>query len=209
MERKKVGILIFDEVEALDFCGPFEVFSVTRLHEESRGEDPSPFEVLLVAEKADPVITTGGMKVVPHCGIATCPRFDILFIPGGMGTRREMGNEPLITWISERAREAGTVASVCTGSMLLGRAGLLKGRRATTHWALLDWMRDLFPDTKVERDLHVVEDGNIFTSAGISAGIDCALLIVAKYFGDGVSRETAKRMEYPYPETLERRVSIV
>jgi transcriptional regulator GlxA family with amidase domain len=206
MERKRVGILIFDDVEVLDFSGPFEVFSLVRLNEERRPEEVSPFEVLLVAEKDDPVTATGGMRVLPHCTTEACPPLDIFLVPGGMGTRKEIGNSRLLGWIEERAYQAGTIASVCTGSMLLGKAGILKGRRATTHWAMLGWMRDSFPDTLVESGLHVVEDGNIFTSAGISAGIDCALLIVARYFGEEVARATARRMEYPYPESLERRV---
>jgi transcriptional regulator GlxA family with amidase domain len=207
MERKKVGILIFDDVEVLDFCGPFEVFSVARLSEESRVEEPSPFDVVLVAEKDDLVTASGGMRVMPDFTTGDCPRLDILLVPGGMGTRREMENEPLLAWIKNRAGEAETVASVCTGSLLLGKAGLLKGKHATTHWAVLGWMEQLFPDTIVEHGLHVVRDGNIISSAGISAGIDCALLIVAQHFGETVARATARRMEYPYPESLERRVS--
>ena len=206
MIRKKVGILIFDDVEVLDFCGPFEVFSVTRLNEEKRLEEPSPLEVLLVAERSDPITTSGGMRVFPHYTTETCPPLDILLVPGGLGTRREINNERLLGWIAERAAQAETVTSVCTGSMLLGKAGLLEGRRATTHWNMLGWMEQTLPNTTVEARLHVVEDGNILTSAGISAGIDLALLVVARYFGEGVARATAKRMEYPYPDSLERRV---
>ncbi len=206
MEKKRTGILIFDDVEVLDFCGPFEVFSVTRLNEEKRLEEPSPFGIMLVAETDRLVTATGGMRVAPHCTIDTCPPLDILLVPGGLGTRKELTNSRLLAWIGERAAKAEILASVCTGSMLLGKAGLLKGRRATTHWAMLDWMRESFPETTVERGLHVVEDGNIFTSAGISAGIDCALLIVARYFGEETARATARRMEYAYPGSLERRV---
>jgi len=101
-----------------------------------------------------------------------------------------------------------TLASVCTGSLLLGKAGLLEGRRATTHWRSLDWMSELFPRTKVEKGLHFVEDGNLLTSAGISAGIDMALKVVARYFGESIARATAKHMEYPFPENNARRISI-
>ena len=206
--QKRVGILIFDGVEVLDFCGPFEVFSVARLNEEGRLEEPSPFEVMLVAEKGGPVTTTGGMRVIPHHTLEACPSIDILLVPGGLGTRREIGNAALIEWIAERARHAELVTSVCTGSMLLGKAGLLKNRRATTHWNMLGWMRESLPDTIVEDRLHVVEDGNVMTSAGISAGLDLSLLVVARYFGEGVSRATANRMEYPYPDDLTRRVPV-
>jgi transcriptional regulator GlxA family with amidase domain len=207
MNRKKVGILVFPQVEVLDFCGPFEVFSVTRLNEELRREESSPFEVMLVAETAEPVNTTGGMRVIPDVTIATCPPLDVLVVPGGFGTRSEIKNERLVAWIGERGKQVETLTSVCTGSMLLGQAGLLDGRHATTHWRALPWMRDSFPSVTVEEKQHVVEDGHVLTSAGISAGIDMALRVVARYHGEAVARNTARNMEYRYaPEDNSRRV---
>jgi transcriptional regulator GlxA family with amidase domain len=206
MRRVRVGILIFPDVEVLDFCGPFEVFSVTRLDEARRREDPSPFEVVLIAERAGPVVATGGLKVIPDHTLESCPRLDVLVVPGGWGTRREIGNRRLLDWIAARAGEVATLASVCTGAMLLGHAGLLDGRRATTHWASLEWMRDSFPRTTVEDAPRVVEDGDLLTSAGISAGIDMALRAVARICGEPVARNTARRMEYPYPDDNRRRV---
>jgi transcriptional regulator GlxA family with amidase domain len=206
MDRKRVGILVFPNVEVLDFCGPFEVFSVTRLNEEARREEPSPFEVLLVAERMDTVVATGGLKVVPDVTIDTCPPLDILVVPGGWGTRTEVHNQRLIDWIGERGRSVETLTSVCTGSMLLGQAKLLDGRRATTHWRSLSRMREAFPSVTVEEKLHVVEDGHVVTSAGISAGIDMALRIVIRYFGEAVGRATARNMEYPFPDDNSRRV---
>lgn len=206
MDRKRVGILLFPEVEVLDFCGPFEVFSVTRLNEEARREEPSPFEVLLVAESMDPVVATGGLKVIPDVTLESCPPLDILVVPGGWGTRTEIKNRKLVDWIGERGRAVETLTSVCTGSMLLGQAGLLDGRRATTHWRALPWMRESFPSVTVEEKLHVVEDGHVVTSAGISAGIDMALRIVIRYFGEAVGRVTARHMEYPFPDDNSRRV---
>jgi len=206
MERKRVGIVVFENVEVLDFCGPFEVFSVTRLNEERRREEPSPFEVLLVAEKNGHVITTGGMKVIPDHTFENCPKLDVLVVPGGWGTRKELKNPVMLNWLRTRATEVETLTSVCTGSMLLGFAGLLNGHRATTHWRSLDWMRESFPSVTVEYDKHVVEDGRIFTSAGISAGIDMALKVVARYYGETVARDTAKYMEYPYPNDNSRRI---
>ena len=206
MDRKRVGILVFPNVEVLDFCGPFEVFSVTRLHEEARREEPSPFEVLLVAERMDTVVATGGLKVVPDVTIDACPPLDILVVPGGWGTRTEANNQRLIDWIGERGRSVETLTSVCTGSMLLGQAKLLDGRRATTHWRSLSRMREAFPSVTVEEKLHVVEDGHVVTSAGISAGIDMALRIVIRYFGEAVGRATARNMEYPFPDDNSRRV---
>jgi len=206
MDRKRVGILIFPNVEVLDFCGPFEVFSVTRLNEDARREEPSPFEVLLVAETMDTVVATGGLKVIPDVTLATCPPLDILVVPGGWGTRAEMKNARLLEWIGERGRQVETLTSVCTGSMLLGQAGLLDGRRATTHWRALGWMRDSFPAVTVEEKLHVVEDGHVVTSAGISAGIDMALRVVTRLHGERIGRETARHMEYPYPDDNRRRI---
>jgi transcriptional regulator GlxA family with amidase domain len=208
MDRKRVGIVIFDNIEVLDFCGPFEVFSVTRVNEDKRREEPSPFEVLLVAEESEPVTTTGGMRVIPHHSFATCPALGILVVPGGWGTRREIENSAMLDWLRQRAPQVDTLTSVCTGSMLLGFAGLLDGLHATTHWRSLDWMRDSFPAVKVQYDQHVVEDGRVFTSAGISAGIDMALKVVARYCGEQIARATARHMEYPYPDDNARRVQL-
>jgi transcriptional regulator GlxA family with amidase domain len=190
----------------LDFCGPYEVFSVTRLDEERRREEPSPFEVLLVAETSEPTVATGGLRVIPDVTLETCPPLDILVVPGGWGTRKEIENQRLLTWIAERAQQVETLTSVCTGAMLLAQVGLLDGRRATTHWRSLDRMRESFPAVTVEDKLHVVEDGHVLTSAGISAGIDMALRVVARSFGEGVGRATARHMEYPFPDDNRRRV---
>jgi len=208
MERKRVGIVLFENIEVLDFCGPFEVFSATRLNEERRREEPSPFEVLLVAEKNDPVVTTGGMKVIPDHTFESCPKLTILVVPGGGGTRKELKNPAMLNWLRIRASEVETLTSVCTGSMLLGFAGLLEGCHATTHWRSLDWMRESFPSVTVEYDKHVVEDGRIFTSAGISAGIDMALKVIERYCGEEIARATARHMEYPYPDSNARRIKI-
>jgi transcriptional regulator GlxA family with amidase domain len=207
MNRKQVAILIFEDVEVLDFSGPFEVFSVTRLNEEKRREELSPFNVFLVAETKEPVVTTGRMKVLPDYDLGDCPVLDVLVVPGGWGTRREMNNERLLKWIADRSAQVETLSSVCTGALLLGKAGLLDGKRATTHWRSLDRMQELFPKTTVERQLHFVEEGSLFTSAGISAGIDMALKVVSRYFGDAIARATAKQMEYPYPDSNVRRIA--
>jgi transcriptional regulator GlxA family with amidase domain len=208
MNRKQVGILVYEEVEVLDFCGPFEVFSLTRLNEETSREEPSPFNVFLVAEATSPVVATGGMKVVPDHDLDTCPQLDILLIPGGLGFRHQMNNERLLKWISDRSKQVQTLASVCTGSFLLGQAGLLGGKRATTHWRLLDSMQELFPKTIVDKTVHFVEDGALFSSAGISAGIDMSLKVVTRYYGEAVARATARHMEYAFPETDERRIAL-
>jgi transcriptional regulator GlxA family with amidase domain len=206
MRRYTVGILIFPDVEVLDFTGPFEVFSVTRLNEERRREEPSPFDVKLIAENRQPITASGGLRVLPDFDFVNCPALDILVVPGGWGTRREINNPQLIGWITARGSEVETLTSVCTGSMLLGRAGLLEGLRATTHWRSLDRMRESFPNVTVESRMNVVEQDRVFTSAGISAGIDMALRVVARCYGETVARATARHMEYRFPDDNERRV---
>lgn len=208
MDRKRVGILVFPEVEVLDFCGPFEVFSVTRLDEGKRREEASPFEPILIAESLEAVVASGGLRVLPDATLESCPALDILVVPGGWGTRKEIENRALINWIAEKGGQVETLTSVCTGSMLLGSAGLLEGRRATTHWRALDWMRQSFPSVTVEDNLHVVEDGHVITSAGISAGIDMALQVVVRYYGDSVARATARNMEYPFSDDNTRRIRL-
>jgi transcriptional regulator GlxA family with amidase domain len=206
MIRKRVGIVVFPEAEVLDFCGPFEVFSVARLDESRRREEPSPFEVVLVAETIEPVVATGGLRVLPDHDFTNSPRLDLLVVPGGWGTRALVHNERVVDWIRRRAGEVELAASVCTGSFLYGQAGLLDGRRATTHWQSLDRLETTYPMIQVVRDQHVVEDGAIVTSAGISAGIDLALRIVSRLHGEAIARATARYMEYPYPEHNNRRI---
>jgi len=208
MTRKHVGIVLFNDIEVLDFCGPFEVFSATRLNEEKRRAEPSPFEVSLISETLSHVTTTGGMKVIPQYSFENCPTIDILVVPGGWGTRKELKNPVMIEWLRKQAAYVETLTSVCTGSMLLGFAGLLDGLHATTHWRSLDWMRESFPEVSVEYEQHVVMDGRVFTSAGISAGIDMALQVVARYYGEDIAKATAKHMEYPFPTSNQRRIHI-
>ena len=208
MQRIRVGIVIYEDVEVLDFCGPFEVFSVTRLNEDKRREEPSPFQALLVAESSGPVTATGGMQVLPHYSMEDCPPLDILLVPGGWGFRHHMQNASLLAWLRDRAAQAETVTAVCTGSLLLSSAGLLDGLDATTHWRFLDSMRDTFPGVKVQYEKHFVQDGRVFTSAGISAGIDMSLKVVEHRFGEKIARATARHMEYPYPDTDARRIQL-
>jgi putative intracellular protease/amidase len=125
MNRLEVGIVVYEAVEVLDFCGPFEVFSLTRLNEEKRREEPSPFNVFLIAEATSPVVATGGMKVVPDYDLDTCPQLDILIVPGGWGAMREMNNERLVNWIGRRSTQVEMVTSVCTGPCCLAKPGCL------------------------------------------------------------------------------------
>jgi transcriptional regulator GlxA family with amidase domain len=208
MSRKRVGILVFPEVEVLDFCGPFEVFSVCRLVEARRRQEPSPFEVVLVAPGREAVTATGGLRVLPDHDLESCPPLQVLVVPGGWGTRALVGDVRLIGWIQQQAAAVELLCSVCTGSFLLAEAGVLSGRRATTHWLSLDRLQANYPEVIVEDRMRVVEESYVFTSAGIAAGIDMALRVVARLYGQDVARGTARHMEYPYPESNERCVPV-
>ena len=199
VEKVRVGIFIFDGVEVLDFAGPFEVFSRTRLTpgvDSRRSEDTAPFHVFTVAAHVRPIIATGGLRVVPDCDFAGAGTIDLLIVPGGFGTRQLLQDSAVLGWIRRTAAKAQRAASVCTGALLLAQAGLLAGRRATTHWGALDLLASLDPTVQVERSRRVVEDG-IVTSAGVAAGIDMALGLVESLYGREVADDTARYIEYP------------
>jgi transcriptional regulator GlxA family with amidase domain len=196
----RVGILVFDDVEVLDFAGPFEVFSRARLTpgvESRRSDESAPFHVFAVAPRPGPVTATGGLGIVPHHDFTTAPPIDLLVVPGGFGTRPLLEDADVLAWLRSTAKGARRVTSVCTGALLLARAGLLSGRRATTHWSSLERLAGMDATITVESDRRVVDDG-IVTSAGVSAGIDMALAVVAQYFGREVAEETARYIEYPF-----------
>ncbi len=198
-DKINVGILLFEDVEILDFAGPFEVFSRTRLEpgiESRRSTDSAPFQVFTVAKSPDTLRTTGGLRVVPDHDFADTPHIDLLVVPGGFGTRPLLDDDATLDWIRETARGARQVTSVCTGALLLAKAGLLKERRATTHWGALDFLATVDPTVTVERNERVVTDG-VVTSAGVAAGIDMALAVVEDFFGRDVADETARYIEYP------------
>jgi transcriptional regulator GlxA family with amidase domain len=199
-----VGILVFDQVEVLDVAGPFEVFTVARLNKELRQEESSPFRVLLVSENMNQVSAVGGLRFTPDVTHDNCPELDLLIVPGGWGTRTQVKNANLLKWIANKSRRTKLTGSVCTGSSLLGEAGLLDGREATTHWRSFDFLRQAAPKAYIREDLRVTMDGSIFTSAGISAGIDMALHIVSYLFGTKTGEATAHQMEYPYPQNNQR-----
>ena len=190
-----VGIVIFDQVEVLDVAGPFEAFSVTRLNEERRLEQSSPFRILLVSERKGQVSAIGGLRFTPDVTIDDCPALDLLIVPGGWGTRKEVKNDTLLRWIADRAAKTRLTASVCTGSSPLGKAGLLDRREATTHWRAFDFLRDAAPTALIRQDVLFTLDDPIFTSAGVSAGIDLALRIVSHFFGARIGQATARQME--------------
>lgn len=192
-QSKNVAILIFDDVEILDFCGPYEVFGVT-----GRNDHPKPFHVHTVAESRRPIIARNNLSVNPQYSLANCPQPDILLVPGGYGTRREMNNPVLIDWIEKSSQKAELVLSVCTGALLLAKAGLLEGKEATTHHQALDLLREVAPNTDIQETKRFVDNGDIILSAGISAGIDMSLYVVAKILGKEKALETAEYIEYDW-----------
>jgi transcriptional regulator GlxA family with amidase domain len=197
MEKtKNIGILIFDDVEVLDFCGPFEVFSVTGYQRKER-----PFKIFTVAENS-PVTARNGLSVNPTYFLSDDVMIDILLVPGGMGTRREISNTRLIEWIKKQAAQAELVLSVCTGSLLLAKCGLLKGLDVTTHHGAIDLLTKLASDSRVLTDRRFIDNETIILSSGISAGIDMSLYTVAKLLGKEIALETAEHMEYDWKPEL-------
>ncbi|MHB8644325.1 MAG: DJ-1/PfpI family protein [Thermomicrobiales bacterium] len=194
-EALTVGIVLFDDVEVLDFAGPFEVFAVAGNITEGG------FAVVTVAERAEtdhPIIARNGLKIVPDYALADAPHLDLLVVPGGQGTRREVANPQLIGWIKRRAAEASLTTSVCTGAFLLAEAGLLAGKTATTHWASVERMAQTYTMLHARGDARFVDEGDIVTSAGVSAGIDMALYVVGRLKGAEVAAKTARHMEYDH-----------
>ncbi|MCC7209056.1 MAG: DJ-1/PfpI family protein, partial [Anaerolineae bacterium] len=161
---RNVAILIFDEVEVLDFAGPFEVFGVAGAYRDERH-----FDVYTVAEREGPIIARNGLSVNPAYTLASFPPPDILVIPGGRGVRREIENPAILGWIREQNARTELTLSVCTGAWLLGQIGALDGLRATTHWRSLDRLREIAPLATVQENVRYVDNGHIITSAGISA----------------------------------------
>jgi transcriptional regulator GlxA family with amidase domain len=196
-----IGILIFNDVEVLDFCGPFEVFSVAASLAQQANKEPSLAVFTLAEQNANqPIRCVGGLLVQPQYSLDNHPPIDLLVVPGGWGTRREVENARLIDWIRAQAAQAQLTTSVCTGAFLLGQAGLLEGRKVTTHWASIERLRASLPGATVLENIRYVDEGAIVTSAGISAGIDMALHLVARLHGDDLARQTARRREYSSSE---------
>ncbi|KAB7639289.1 MULTISPECIES: DJ-1/PfpI family protein [Bacillus] len=191
MNKWSVGIFLFNEVEVLDFAGPFEVFSITKVHEEK------PFTVYTVSQNGEMITARNGLKVQPDYSIEDLPPVDILIIPGGKGAwENEVKNDIIINWVRQQMKEVKLMTSVCTGALLLAKAGLLEGLKATTHWASIQTFKKDFPNVEVMENVKFVDEGHIITSAGISAGINMSFHIVKNLLGVEIAEETAKSMEY-------------
>ncbi|HEX3431672.1 MAG TPA: DJ-1/PfpI family protein [Rhizomicrobium sp.] len=176
----RIGILLFDDAEELDFAGPWEVFTMTNEVFAREGKE-RPHEVFLIAEHEAPIRCAKGMRVLPDIAIAECAALDVLLIPGGIGTGREATNDSLLRWIGEIAATCRWVTSVCTGALLLTAVGPARGKRVTTHWAFIEQLRARGEAAEVVENLRYVRDGNVVTAAGVSAGIDMALWLVVSF----------------------------
>lgn len=188
-----VGILLFNEVELLDFAGPYEVFSIASYPNCQQ----KPFTVKTVAQTTDLISARNGLKIQPDFDFSNSPDLDILIVPGGYGAEEiEIHNEALKKWIKIKAGECDIIASVCTGSFLLAETGLLDGKRATTHWLDIDRLESEYKEIKVQRGVKYVDENDIITSGGISAGIDMSFYLLNRLVGKEIAITTAKRMEY-------------
>ncbi len=193
---RTVGIYIYHDVEVLDFAGPFEVFATaSRLHCRDRPAEPPPFSVRLIAPEPGPIAARGGMRVLPDLQLTEHPQVDVLIVAGGVVTA-ELTRGDLSEWLRSLDGSAEIMASVCTGAFLLAKAGLLEGRGATTHWEDIDEFSRMFPAVNAREEARWVEEGNLLTSAGISAGIDMSLHIVGRLAGEELAVRTARQMDY-------------
>lgn len=188
---RNVGIFLFNEAELLDFAGPFEVFSVTA---ELNGDQL--FQVFTITEEGNSIRTVNGLQVVPAYSFCNHPAIDILIVPGGAGTKREMDKPGVLAWLKEQCQTAQQVMSVCSGTRLLGKLGLLDNLEIITHHEVIPEMRDIAPEAIIKEEARFTDNGQVLTSAGISAGIELALYVVGKIYGAKIADKTAVYMEY-------------
>ncbi len=185
---RTIGILLFDDVEELDFAGPWEVLTTLRYHDES-------LRVVTIAEREGPVRCAKGLRVLPDHSFADAPPLDVVLVPGGQGTRREVENPVLIEWLRKTGANCEWVTSVCTGALLLHEAGFARGKRVTTHFGFVEKLRKR-GDVTVLEGVRYVRDGNLVTSAGVSAGIDMALWLAGQLYTPETARQVQKYVEY-------------
>lgn len=191
IKKVKVGIFIFNDVEVLDFAGPFEVFSLANKN------NNLIFEVFTISENEEIIKAKNGLMVKSNYTFNDNYEIDILIIPGGYGAEKiEIQKEKTLNWIIKQSKKIDILASVCTGALLLAECGILRNKKATTHWMDLDRLESDYPDIEVIRNVKYVDEGNILTSGGISAGINMSFHIIRKLFGIEIAKSTAKRMEY-------------
>ena len=195
-----VGIFVFDDVEVLDFAGPYEVFTTAaRMHARIDAKAPPLFNVFTIGRTTSPLRARAGLSVFPDHDFAHHPPIDLLIIPGGVVTA-ELARPDVTQWIAAASTSSKLTASVCTGAFLLAKAGLLDGKRATTHWEDIEDLKSMFPSVKVQTNQRWVDEGKIITSAGISAGIDMSLHLVEKMAGRVLATRTERQLDFDWKE---------
>lgn len=196
----RIGIYIFGQVEVLDFAGPFEVFTTaTRVFLKHEKGTNAPFEVVTIARTKAAIRARAGLVIAPDFTIENHPKLDALLIPGGV-VDEELKSQALCEWIQTVVPTTKLSASICTGAFLLARAGLLEGKKATTHWEDIDDLKAMFPNTNVVENVRWVDEGHIVTSAGISAGIDMSLHLVRRLVDNDLAEKTARQLEFDWTQ---------
>ena len=185
---RTIGVVLFEGFELLDVFGPLEMFGLAAEH----------FEIRLISQTGEVVASRQGPKSVCDDSFQSAPAIDVLLVPGGIGTRREVNNSVLLDWIKERSEQAELVASVCTGSALLAKAGVLDGVRATTNKLAFAWAASQSTKVQWQQQARWVEDGKVFSSSGVSAGIDMALAVIAKLVSQRAAEQAANFAEYTW-----------
>ncbi len=188
MSALEVGVVLFDDAEELDWAGPWEVLTGLRVVGEAN--------VFTVAERDQPIRCAKGLRVLPDRTFDEVDRLDVLLIPGGQGSRVELKNPAMLDWVRRVADGCQWVTSVCTGAAILAAAGLLEGRRATTHWGYIETLREQHPEIEVLERVRYVRDGHVVTAAGVSAGIDMSLWLVGQIHSPEVARRVQHYIEY-------------
>lgn len=186
-----IGVFVFDGAEELDYAGPWEVLGAWAMQFPDDG-----IELFTVAPEGSPVTSAKGLVVVPDYSWVSAPPIDVLVYPGGTGTRAHLGDPAVADWLRQVRRQAQIVTSVCTGALVLADVGMLDGRPATTHWQYLDVLRDLGDDIEVRPSDRFVDDGDLITAAGVSAGIDMALHLVARLHSPDRARDVRRYIQY-------------
>ncbi len=184
-----IGMLLFEDLEELDLVGPWEVFTMASM-------DMDDVKVVTIAEQAEPVRCAKGLRLVPDHSFETAPPLDMVLVPGGQGTNTEVENPVLIDWLRKTGSSCRWITSVCTGALLLQECGFLDGKRATTHWGFIETLRKRAPEVEVLENVRYVNDGNVVTAAGVSAGIDMALWLVGQIWDIERARRTQRFMQY-------------
>ena len=192
---KTIGIFIFNDAEELDFVGPYEVFTMINTILQYQGK-PDAVKVVLISQDGKDVTGKKGMRVGAHAAMTDINALDVICIPGGFGTRELINNETVIHWIQAIAPTCEWVTSVCTGSFILAKAGLTKDKKISTYWAAFDEFKALGLEGNLIPHVRYVRDGNVVTSAGVSAGIDMALWLTGQMFDPAFARAVQRGMQY-------------